>query len=163
MMRTEIFWLKTKRFNKMTNASQTLLESLKLCSDMIHRYSESELIYKSQPNKWSKKEILGHLVDSALNNLKRFTEVKFQSKPYKIISYNQNELVKANKYQTKNTEDILTLLLSLNQQILFVISNYSDEELQYQIELPNEKIVNLEFWVYDYVEHFSHHLNQISS
>jgi ribosome biogenesis SPOUT family RNA methylase Rps3 len=33
------------------------------------------------PKKWSKKQILGHLVDSGINNLQRFTEIQFEEKP----------------------------------------------------------------------------------
>ncbi|MDF9795710.1 hypothetical protein OKW21_000973 [Catalinimonas alkaloidigena] len=56
-----------------------------------------------------KKEILGHLVDSAIRNLKRFTEVQFSSQPYRIQKYQQDELLRSNHYQNQNYEEILTL------------------------------------------------------
>ncbi len=59
--------------------------------------------------KWSKKEILGHLIDSGINNLQRFTEIQFLEKPYKIRPYNQDELVKANNYQNKNSQELFEL------------------------------------------------------
>jgi len=43
----------------------------------INKCTDEELSYKPNPEKWSKKEILGHLVDSGVNNLKRFTEIQF--------------------------------------------------------------------------------------
>ncbi len=73
------------------------------------------------PRKWSKKELLGHLVDSALNNLKRFTEAQFGPEPYTFASYRQNELVLANAYQHLPVEHLLTLWQSLNRQIVYVI------------------------------------------
>lgn len=43
----------------------------------INKFSSVEMLRRPVPNKWSKQEILGHLIDSAINNLKRFTEIQF--------------------------------------------------------------------------------------
>jgi len=43
--------------------------------------------FKPSPTKWSKKEILGHLVDSAQNNIRRFVVGQYDERP-KII-YNK--------------------------------------------------------------------------
>ena len=43
----------------------------------VDRISDSELEFKPSPQKWSKKEILGHLNDSALNNIQRFVRVQY--------------------------------------------------------------------------------------
>jgi|TARA_R110000737_G_scaffold264685_1_gene272514 hypothetical protein len=59
------------------------------------------------PKKWSKKEILGHLIDSGINNLQRFTEIQFSDRPYVIRKYNQNELVIVNDYQNAEIKEIL--------------------------------------------------------
>ena len=61
--------------------------------------SSEDLLRRPAPDKWSKQEILGHLIDSAINNLKRFTEIQFLPQPYSVISYRQNELVTVNDYQ----------------------------------------------------------------
>ena len=67
--------------------------------EYLEQASEIELSQKSAPEKWSKKEILGHLIDSGVNNLQRFTEIQFEDKPYRIKKYNQDGLVVANDYQ----------------------------------------------------------------
>ncbi len=41
------------------------------------------------PNKWSKKEIIGHLINSATNNHQRFVRCQFETIP-KIV-YDQNK------------------------------------------------------------------------
>ena len=56
------------------------------------------VLHKRASEKWSQKEMLGHLIDSGINNLQRFTEVQFETKSYRIRDYNQNELPKANNY-----------------------------------------------------------------
>ena len=114
-------------------------------------------------NKWSKKEILGHLVDSAIHNLVRFTEIHYVVKPYAYRTYNQNDLVKINRYQEIDIEELAQLWLSINKQILRVFKSASEETLQYEIELNDKSIVNLRFLMTDYVDHLEHHINQIKS
>ena len=137
---------------------QQLLETGK---KSISNQPESDLLHKPSPIKWSKKEILGHLVDSAVNNLQRFTEIQFESKPYPIRRYNQDELVKANGYQEAEVNDILSLWLALNQRIIEVMKVQSDKTLAYPIILPNGASADLKFLMTDYVDHMEHHLNQI--
>ena len=118
---------------------------------------------KPSETSWSKKEILGHLIDSAVNNLQRFTEIQYVEKPYIIRPYDQNKLVKANNYQDKEVSDLLNLLTALNQHILYVVSNQTEGILHYQIVLPNKTVTDLKFVIEDYFEHFYHHLNQITN
>ena len=112
--------------------------------------------------KWSKKEILGHLIDSGINNLQRFTEIQFLEKPYKIRPYNQDELVKANNYQNKNSQELFELWLQLNFQILHVIKSQRKENLAFQLILSNGINSNLEFLIEDYIDHFDYHIKQIN-
>lgn len=123
----------------------------------------SDIEIKVTESSWSKKEILGHLVDSAINNLQRFTEIQNADKPYYIRPYNQDELVKANFYQHKNTQDLVTLLIALNRHIIYLVKNQTALTLKYPIVLPNQTVTDLEFVIDDYFEHFFHHLNQITS
>ncbi|WP_291135528.1 DinB family protein [Flavobacterium sp. UBA7663] len=112
--------------------------------------------------KWSKKEILGHLIDSAINNLQRFTEIQYYEKPYKIRPYNQDALVKYNHYQNKNNQDLFDLWLHLNRHILEIIKNQTDKSLEYQLILPNGTLTNLQFLIEDYIEHLFYHVSQIT-
>jgi hypothetical protein len=116
---------------------------------------------KSSETKWSKKEILGHLIDSAINNLQRFTEIQYAEKPFTIRTYLQDELVKANDYQNKNILDLLHLLIELNKHIVYLINNQTEETLKYEIILPNQAIKNLQWLIEDYFNHFYHHIKQI--
>ena len=111
--------------------------------------------------KWSKKEILGHLIDSAINNLQRFTEIQYAEKPFTIRTYPQDDLVKANDYQNKNILDLFHLLIELNKHIVYLVNNQTEETLKYEIILPNQAIKNLQWLIEDYFNHFYHHIKQI--
>ncbi|PCJ82505.1 MAG: hypothetical protein COA49_00100 [Bacteroidetes bacterium] len=122
---------------------------------------ESELVQKPAPEKWSKKEIIGHLIDSGINNLQRFTEIQFANKPYTVRKYKQDELVKANDYQHADTKEIVVLWLSINNRIKSLIGQQTNDTLHYNIEYNKDTIADLRFLMNDYVDHLEHHLDQI--
>lgn len=145
----------------MTETTNKLEQLLKSGLDYLSQTSEIEAIFKASPEKWSKKEILGHLIDSGINNLQRFTEIQFEDKPYRIRKYNQEELVKANDYQNSETKDIVDFWNSINNRILNLINKQTKQTLNYKIELEKDNISNLKFLMKDYVDHLEYHLKQI--
>ena len=131
--------------------------------EQIKNISKEELLIKPASGKWSKQEILGHLIDSALNNLKRFTEIQFLPQPYIVNAYNQNELVNVNGYQNMPLDHLLNLWKVLNRQIIFVVQEISDEKLNYAVDPQYEKheLKTLGWIIGDYVVHMEHHFKQI--
>jgi hypothetical protein len=134
---------------------------LSIISEYFNSVSDAVLEFKPSENKWSKKEILGHLIDSAIHNLVRFTEINYVEKPYHHRPYNQNDLVHLNQYQTKDTNELLQLWLSLNKQIIRVFKNVDDKALDFQIIMDDQSVIDLKFLMSDYVEHLEYHINQI--
>lgn len=136
---------------------------------VLNKFAASNIFIKTidfeiKPSeaKWSKKEILGHLIDSAINNIQRFTEIQTFEKPYKIRTYNPDELVKSNYYQNKNNQELFDLWMNLNLHILHIVKNQTNEILTYKLILPNGELSDLQFLIEDYFDHLYHHLNQIN-
>ena len=125
------------------------------------QFSTEVLLQKPAPGKWSKQEILGHLIDSAINNLKRFTDTQYFPQPYTVIRYNQDELVVINRYQQLPLAHLLQLWSILNKQILNIISTIPADKLLYTVIIPSGDPKTLEWLAIDYVEHMEHHLKQI--
>jgi hypothetical protein len=125
------------------------------------QFSAETLLQKPAPGKWSKQEILGHLIDSAINNLKRFTDTQYFPQPYTVIRYNQDELVVINRYQQQPLEHLLQLWAVLNKQVAQVISFIPADKLGYTVIIPSGDSKTLEWLAIDYVEHMEHHLKQI--
>ncbi|OXA81620.1 DinB superfamily protein [Flavobacterium aquidurense] len=121
------------------------------------------ILEERKPGKWSKKEVLGHLIDSAIHNLVRFTEINYVAKPYRHRPYNQIDLVNLNQYQTKDINELNQLWLSLNKQIIRIMKSVDEEALDYKIILSDDSVIDLRFLMTDYVEHLEHHINQIRS
>lgn len=118
---------------------------------------------KLHPERWSNAEIIGHLVDSALNNIQRFIRAQYESAPN--LFYNQNDWVRLNHYQTANREDLIQLWVLLNRQICHIIQNIPTENLELPCHFKVDgqlQIVTLRYVIKDYVAHLKHHLGQIT-
>ena len=101
-------------------------------NNVIHSFFESgpptvDWTYKASAGKWSKKEIIGHLIDSAQVNLQRFVRCTYQEN-FKLV-YAQVEWVQAQRYQEAEIGELLTLWQLLNIQIVRVLSAYPAERL----------------------------------
>lgn len=128
----------------------------------LQALTEVEFAVKPDPLKWSKKEILGHLVDSAQNNLRRFICSQYEGVPPKI-TYDQDFWVIANDYRTIEKNDVIMLWKLTNHSIIRVLSNISPENYRKQIDTGKHSVVlhDVSFLAKDYVKHMKHHLNQI--
>jgi hypothetical protein len=128
----------------------------------FNRMSESEVSQRPLPDKWSKKEILGHLCDSAINNLERFIKIQYEDQPFVLSAYNQDQWVDLQDYQDILIEEVLILWCCLNKKIINVITKIPNEKLAYQCEIGNNQLMTLEWLIQDYLGHMEHHLkNQI--
>lgn len=126
----------------------------------------------SKPDgKWSKKEILGHLVDSASNNHQRFVRAQFQENLV-FLGYNQDKWVKAQNYQFVNWISLVELWKGFNFLIAHLAAEIPDEILSKQrvehnlfdiayVQVPKDKSATLEYFIKDYYLHLRHHLEQI--
>ena len=94
-------------------------------SNYLNRTSEEKISVKLNPEKWSKKEIVGHLVDSGINNLQRFTEIQFMDNPYYVRDYNQDELVRVNDYQKEEIKNAKVKNCFINSFVGFRELNYN--------------------------------------
>ncbi|QOV11388.1 DinB family protein [Viridibacillus arvi] len=126
----------------------------------IKRMSDIDVTKKPSPTKWSKKEILGHLCDSAIMNIERFIKIQYEKQPYVLPTYNQNEWVAKQNYQDTPIEEILTLFYVLNKQIIAIVNNIPDEKRSYLCDIGNKELKTLDWLIQDYYEHMEHHLKK---
>jgi DinB superfamily len=112
------------------------------------------------PGKWSKKQVLGHLIDSASNNHQRFVRAQLAT-PLKSPAYAQNDWVATQAYASETWSDLVRLWTSYNLHLLHVISNIPEEKSGHLCRIGEGKPVTLSFLAEDYVAHMEHHLAQI--
>lgn len=116
---------------------------------------------KPAPGKWSNKEIIGHLCDSAQINLQRFIRCTYEEN-FKLI-YEQNEWVEVQHYQEMEVADLLQLWRLLNLQITRVLDNYPTDRWQAQCDNDKKEVHlhSVKWLTQDYLGHLKHHLKQI--
>jgi hypothetical protein len=123
---------------------------------LLEKVPENEQLYKSSPDKWSKKEILGHLVDSAQTNIRRFVVAQYEDCP--SIGYKQDNWVKINDYQNWNWQDLVQLWKLQNSQVVHILKNSADAGSR---QCMTQEIYTIEWLAQDYVKHLLHHLHQV--
>lgn len=117
--------------------------------------------HKESPAKWSKKEIIGHLIDSAQINLQRFVRCTYEE-GFRL-SYEQVEWVQAARYQQADIGELIDLWALLNLQIIRVLANYPADRLTSKCDNSKQEpnLQTVEWLAADYVEHMLHHLKNI--
>ena len=119
--------------------------------------TEEEYSFKPSPAKWSKKEILGHLIDSAQSNIRRFVVAQYEENTF--IKYNQDKWVSISDYQQWDTPDIINLWYLLNKQVCHILNN--TPENMYNRTSQTDALHSIEWLAADYVKHLRHNLHVI--
>ena len=110
--------------------------------------------------KWVKKEILGHLIDSAVNNQERFVRAQMTDR---LVwpGYEQDSWVSVQKYRDRPWTELVQLWEQLNRHVVHVMANVPPNRLSALCVIGDHEPVTLEWLMNDYVRHLRHHLNQI--
>ena len=150
---------------------QALRETVIQASEQLLLMDEPTVSLKPSPHKWSPKEILGHLMDSALNNHRRFV-LAMEQENLIFEGYNQDQWVKNQHYQQARWEDLIYLWRLHNLRISEVMEAIPEpvrtrshtQHNFHQITshtLAQGEPATLDYLMEDYVNHLKHHLVQI--
>jgi uncharacterized damage-inducible protein DinB len=148
----------------LANAVEGALPRLRAIEDDAHGRRPAD-------GKWSPREIIGHLIDSASNNHQRFVRAMFQD-TLVFPGYEQDAWVALQRYQDARWEDLLTLWAAFNHHLSRVMAAVPEDVRQRQHLTHNlDRIAmrpvaqgspaTLEYFMEDYVLHLQHHLRQI--
>lgn len=109
---------------------------------------------------WSRKQILGHLIDSAANNHQRFVRGQLVRELI-MPGYAQREWVDTERFNDREWADLIQFWLAYNRHLLHIMSHAAPECLDAIIRIGDNDPVSLEFVMTDYVSHMKHHLEQL--
>jgi hypothetical protein len=144
----------------MTDTIARFEELLKTVPRRLVDVSDETAAHKPAPDRWSKREILGHLIDSAGNNHQRF--VRAQRAPLlDFPTYEQEFWVATQAYATESWPDLVNLWLLLNRHLLHVVRAMPPAVWSHECVIGGRPAVTLEWLVADYLRHMENHLAQL--
>lgn len=146
-------------------------QTIEIASARLGEITEEQSGVPRSAGKWSPREIIGHLIDSAANNHQRFVRAQFTDELV-FAGYEQENWVRVQNYQAEEWPELLQLWKLYNQHIVHLVSQIPEETRirlrgkhnlhQIASELLSEnEPVTLDFFIRDYLDHMKKHLGQI--
>ena len=112
------------------------------------------------PHEWSKKEILGHLIDSAANNHQRFVRA-VDKVAAQYPTYDQNQWVRIQQYNERPWPSLVALWSAYNNHLSHVIECIPEDAESSPCNIGKKDPVPLDFVIKDYLCHLRQHLKDI--
>jgi len=144
----------------MTQIADELTQIVQSAAERLRSISAAEADYKPSEAKWSKKEVIGHLIDSAANNQQRFVRAQQVAE---LVSppYDQEKWVSLQDYNSSSWSDLIELWRLFNLHLAHVLHRIPAEKLQIKCTIGNKDPVSLGSVMDSYLTHLKHHLDKI--
>lgn len=136
--------------------SERLSAVLRNAMPWLVTISEAEASVPECEGKWSGKQVIGHLIDSAVNNLGRIVRMQIET-DQSLPGYEQMAWVKLQHYAEREWAQVLALWFALNEHLAWTIARVEKTKLANGGVVSGEP-VTLGFLIEDYVAHMEHHL-----
>ena len=144
----------------MNELSARLLSVIDSAEPKLRQVVELESTKPILPGGWSRKEVIGHLIDSASNNHQRFVRAALQDS-LDFPGYDQDGCVRVQAPQQADWPMLISLWASYNRYLAHVIARLPDSKLDTPCRIGSGQAVTLAFLATDYLTHLVHHLGQI--
>lgn len=142
--------------------SAEIIRVVNSAEGILRKVSEEESRKPVLTGGWSRRQLVGHLVDSASNNHQRFVRASLQDS-LEFPGYEQNAWVRVQAVEEANWPVMVALWASYNRYLAHVIVHLPPAKLEVSCRIGSSGPVTLEFLAEDYLRHLVHHLGQIGA
>ena len=142
-----------------TTAIERLAAVLEELPAQLLAVSETQASAPAAGMRWSRKELIGHLIDSAGNNHQRFVRAQYQER-MSFPRYVQDEWIAAQGYRERPWSELVELWRLYNRHLLHVMRRVPQAAFGNVCEVAADEPSTLGHHMADYVQHMEHHLQQ---
>jgi hypothetical protein len=146
----------------MKHLSEQLLGVVETAEPKLRKIGEAESLQPIRTGGWSRKQILGHLIDSASNNHQRFVRASLQES-LDFPAYDQDGNTRVQVPQEADWPLLISLWAAYNRYLAHIIAHLPASKLETVCRIGVGKPVTLGFLAGDYVTHLLHHLKQVGA
>ena len=111
---------------------------------------------------WTRKEIVGHLLDSAANNRQRFVRASTGER-YTGPQYSQDGWVAAHGYAGQSWETLVRWWQVEHEILTALVDGIAEDRLETVCVVGEEAPVTLRFLIEDYIVHQRWHFGQMAA
>jgi len=144
----------------MKNIAEEIRKTVDEAEPALSAMDPDQVSRKPDPAKWSKKEILGHLVDSAANNHQRFVRGACNAAS-DFPPYSQDDWVRVQQYNRSDWSLLAAFWAAYNRHLSDIIERVPEAARTFPCNIGREEPVSLEFVIMDYLRHLKHHVSQL--
>ena len=142
------------------SAIERLAAVLEAVPAQLLALSEAQASAPAREMRWSPKELLGHLIDSAGNNHQRFVRAQYQPR-MSFPRYVQDEWIAAQGYRERPWSELVELWRLYNRHLLHVMRRVPQAAFGNVCVVAEDEPDTLGHHMADYVVHMQHHLGQL--
>ena len=144
----------------MSELAARLLKIVDGAEPRLIAVSASESLVPVLRGGWSRRQVMGHLIDSASNNHQRFVRAMLAD-ALEFPGYDQVGNVRVQAVQEADWLLLISLWASYNRYLAHVIAQIPEDRSGIICRIGKGEPVTLGFLATDYLAHMLHHLRQI--
>jgi len=135
----------------------TLEQTLSQLPPILRTFTDEHAATPPAPDRWTKKQVIGHLIDSASNNHQRFVRAALAG-AIDFPGYDQNQWVNLQQYQQISWDQLITWWTSLNEHLLHIFRQLTPAQWSALCSGGDRGTCTLEQLLERYVAHMDQHL-----
>lgn len=143
----------------MLTLANELRNEIARSTPVLRAFTDLDASARLGSRKWNRKELLGHLIDSAANNHQRIVRAQLGD-ALVFPGYEQDSWVAAQRYRSRAWSELVDVWVAFNSQVANAIESVPASKLPTRCVIDAGEPVTLEFLMRDYLRHLRHHLAQ---